>query len=167
MMRMIRELCDVEEDAADLTYRERYRLRQERSRPVLERIKAWVEQRRAEELFESRFKKALNYVHNQWEALTRYLEDGRLRMDNNPSESEFHVWGTTRRNHLFWGASCLPSGLVLLSLIRTCRMNNLDPYAYLSDVIRLASSGELSGAALTPQRWAERKAREKAAEVVV
>jgi hypothetical protein len=124
---------------------------------VLEEIRKWTEQQRKEEVLESGFKKALNYIVNQWTPLTRYLEDGRLSLDNNISEGEFHIFGITRRNHLFWGEGGLKDGLVVLGLIRTCRVNGINPYEYLKDVIERIRDGEEPARELIPTRWKPRQ----------
>ena len=112
-----------------------------------------TEQQQAEVL-ESSFKKALKYVSNQWTALKRFLDDGRLSIDNNIAESEFHVLGVGRRNYLFWGSrDGLTSGLVLLGLIRSCVANGIEPYHYLVDVIRRVATTETPARLLIPSRW--------------
>ena len=156
MLRMIRELCDVEDRAREMTPEQRWFHRLKHAWPILDRIATWVEEQRDKEVLTSSFKLALNYVHNQWMALICYLRDGRLRMDNNVSEADFHVFGVTRRNHLHWGKRGLPSGLVLFGLIRTCRVHGIDPYEYLRDVIRRVSVGTEPARELTPPRWKER-----------
>jgi len=156
MLRMIRELYAVEAFGEGLRAEERQVLRQLASRPVLARIRAWVREQRGAEFLESSFKKALNYVVNQWTALTRFLEDGRLSIDNNVAESEFHVLGVGRRNYLFWGSrEGLASGLVLFGLIRSCVANGLDPYEYLVDVIQRVVNTETPARLLIPSRWKE------------
>lgn len=156
MLRMIRRLYQVEAFGEDLPDEARQALRQLASRPVLSEIKAWVDEQRGLEVLESSFKKALNYVVNQWLPLTRYLEDGRLRIDNNVAESEFHVLGVGRRNHLFWGSrESLERGLVVFGLIRSCAANGIDPYTYLVDVIRRIVTTETPARLMIPSRWKE------------
>ena len=125
-------------------------------RPILARIGNWVTEQRNAEVLESSFKKALNYVANQWIALKRFLEDGRLSLDNNVAEAEFHVLGVGRRNYLFWGSrQSLDSGLVLFGLIRSCVANGIDPYRYLVDVIRRVTITQTPARLLIPSRWKE------------
>ncbi len=156
MLRMIRELYRVESVGEGLDAGARKIFRNLASRPLLSEIKAWVDQQRKAELLESSFKKALNYVNNQWDALTRYLEDGRLCLDNNAAEGQFHVLGVGRRNHLFWGSrESLESGLILFGLIQSCVANGIDPYVYLVDVIRRVVTTDVPGRLLIPSRWKE------------
>lgn len=154
MLRLIRKLYQVEAFGEDLSAEARQVLRHLASRPVLSEIKGWVDEQRGAEVLESSFKKALNYVVNQWVPLTRYLEDGRLSIDNNVAEGEFHVLGVGRRNHLFWGSrESLKSGLNLFGLIESCKANGIDPYTYLVDVIRRIATTEIPGRLLIPSRW--------------
>lgn len=154
MLRMIRRLYTVESWGAELQPEERRIFRQLAVRPVLARIGAWVTEQQQAEVLESSFKKALKYVSNQWTALKRFLDDGRLSIDNNIAESEFHVLGVGRRNYLFWGSrDGLTSGLVLLGLIRSCVANGIEPYHYLVDVIRRVATTETPARLLIPSRW--------------
>ncbi|MBE7465222.1 MAG: IS66 family transposase [Planctomycetes bacterium] len=156
MLRLIGKLYAVEDaaDEAKLTPKARWVLRLLASRPLLARIGAWVARQRDAEPLESSFKKALNYVVNQWSALKRFLEDGRLRLDNNLSEAEFHVVGVGRRNWLFFGSrEGLKSALVLYGLIRSCVAHGIDPYVYLVDVIRRVAGTDTPARELIPSRW--------------
>lgn len=154
MLRMIHKLYQVEAVARELKPEERHVLRQLASRPILSRIGMWVREQRDAEPLESSFRKALSYVVNQWKALTRFLEDGRLSPDNNIAESEFHVLGVGRRNYLFWGSrEGLESGMVLFGLIRSCVANGIDPYRYLADVIQRVTTTEATAQTLIPSRW--------------
>lgn len=154
MLKLIRRLYAIDSWGAELKPEERKIFRNLTLRPLLEKIRRWVAAQRQAELLESSFKKALNYVVNQWTALNRFLEDGRLSLDNNAAEAEFHVFGVGRRNYLFWGSrEGLASGLVLLGLIRSCVANGIDPYTYLVDVIRRVATTQLPARVLIPSRW--------------
>ncbi len=79
--------------------------------------------------------KALNYLHNQWPKLIRYLDDGRLRIDNNLVENAIRPFVVGRKNYLFCdtvrGANASAN---LYSLIETAKANNIEPYQYLRRV---------------------------------
>jgi transposase len=155
MLKLIRRLYAVDSWGAGLQPAERRIYRLLAARPIVAQIGNWVTEQRNAELVESSFKKALNYVFNQWNALKRFLEDGRLSLDNNVAEAEFHVLGVGRRNYLFWGSrEGLTSGLVLFGLIRSCVANGIDPYQYLVDVIRrVAADAQTPARLLIPSRW--------------
>ena len=156
MLRLIRGLYAADSYGKDLPAEERRLFRLLAVKPWLQRIGNWVTAQRQTEVLESSFKKALNYVSNQWAALKRFLEDGRLSLDNNISEAEFHVFGVGRRNYLFWGSrEGLASNLVLMGLIRSCVANKIDPYQYLLDVIRRVATTQTPARLLIPSRWRE------------
>jgi hypothetical protein len=80
--------------------------------------------------------KALDYSLKRWVALTRYLDDGAVPIDNNQVENQIRPWALGRSNWLFAGS--LRSGkraAAIMSLIQSARMNGHDPYAYLKDVL--------------------------------
>jgi transposase len=155
MLKMIQDLYHIEKLAQDMTPEQRHALRQERTRPLLTRIGEWVRKQSLAELIRSGFKLALNYALNQWEGLQRFLEDGRLRPDNNISEGEFHVFGVSRRNHLFFGTEeAIHKHLVMFSLTRSCVANGIDPYLYFKDVLRRISIHPARRILeLTPAHW--------------
>ncbi|MNF79595.1 Transposase IS66 family protein [compost metagenome] len=99
--------------------------------------------------------KALDYSLKRWVALTRYLDDGAVPIDNNPVENTIRPWALGRSNWLFAGS--LRSGkraAAIMSLIQSARMNGHDPYAYLKDVLtRLPTqkAGEIEH--LLPHQW--------------
>ena len=80
--------------------------------------------------------KAIDYSLNRWAALTRYLDDRRLPIDNNHDEQQIRPWATGRKNWLFAGT--LRAGqraAAIMSLIQSAKLNGHDPYAYLKDVL--------------------------------
>ena len=99
--------------------------------------------------------KALDYSLKRWVALTRYLEDGTVPIDNNPVENQIRPWALGRSNWLFAGS--LRSGkraAAIMSLIQSARMNGHDPYAYLKDVLTRLPTQRASGIEqLLPHQW--------------
>ena len=76
--------------------------------------------------------KALNYLHNEWDKLVRYLEDGRLEIDNNGAENAIRPFVLGRKNWLFSDSvKGVKASANLYSLIETAKANGLEPYAYL------------------------------------
>lgn len=100
--------------------------------------------------------KALDYCLKRWVALTRYLEDGAVPIDNNQVENQIRPWALGRSNWLFAGS--LRSGkraVAIMSLIQSARMNGHDPYAYLKDVLtRLPIQRASEIGQLLPHQWA-------------
>jgi transposase len=142
----IGELYAVESHTKDMPPAKRGILRQERSRPVLERIEAMLQRHLYTVTPSSLLGKALNYLAKQWPKLIRYVENGAWPIDNNVCENAIRPFVVGRRNWLFadtvGGAQASAN---LYSLIETCKANRVDPYAYLVKVfgaIPLAKSVE-------------------------
>ena len=155
MLALIQLLYKVEAKAGGLDPPAIQKLRQEESRPILERIQAQVEQDARVALPQSALGEAVTYATNQWSSLTRYVEDGRLHIDNNAAERALRCVAVGRKNWLFAGS---PAGgkraAVLYSLIRTCKQQGVEPFAYLRDVLERISTHPASRIAeLTPGGW--------------
>jgi transposase len=100
----IQQLYRVETDARDLTAEARRAVRAEQSTPILERFKGWLDEQGDRVLPKSPVGEAVGYVRKQWAALTRYVEDGDLTIDNNVSERALRRVCTGRKNWLFCGS---------------------------------------------------------------
>ncbi|MDN7765071.1 IS66 family transposase [Burkholderia cepacia] len=148
-------LYDVERDVAELKPDRRQAIRQQRSSPVADALHAWMVTQRKLVAEGSAIAKALDYSLKRWEALTRYLDDGHVPIDNNWLENQIRPWATGRSNWLFAGS--LRAGqraAAIMSLIRSAQLNGHDPYAYLKDVLtRLPTHRADDIASLLPHRW--------------
>ena len=112
-------------------------IRQNKAKPVADKLYAWLQQKRLGTTKNAAINKAIEYCLKRWTALTRYLDDGSLPIDNNWAENQMRPWALGRKNWLFAGS--LESGkraANVMSLIQSARLNGLDPYAYLADVLR-------------------------------
>jgi len=151
----IRELYAVEADARALAADARCALREERARPVLERFKTWLDEQADVVLPKSPIGEAVGYARKQWGALTRYLDDGALAIDNNVSERALRKVVVGRGNWLFCGND--EGGrraAILYSLVATCKEHGLDPWAYLRDVLaRIPTHPDQRRAELLPRYW--------------
>jgi transposase len=149
------QLYDVEREVADLEVDERRRLRQLKAKPITDHLQAWLILQRQKVPEGSATARAIDYSLNRWTALTRYLGDGRLPADNNWIENRIRPIALGRANWLFAGS--LRAGqraAAIMSLIGSARMNGLDPYAYLKDVLeRLPTQPASRIAELLPHRW--------------
>jgi hypothetical protein len=156
MVALIQQLYEVEREAAELDFEGRRRLRQERSMPHLSRID---QQRRALQevaLPKSPLGDALRYLENQWTALNRFVEDGRLSIDNNGAENQLRAVALGRKNWLFAGSMAgLHRAALLYSLAQSCRLAGVEPFAYFRDVLlRVATHPQSAIHQLTPKGWA-------------
>ena len=148
------QLFKLEEQWKDLTPEERQKKRLEQAKPVLDAILAWANTRTAAP--KSKLGIALNYLKNQWPALTTYLQDGRIELSNNRAERSIKPFVISRKNFLFANTTNgAQSCAVLFSLIETAKENNLDPCRYLTWVLKEAPKRSCSDPAwaqtLTPQ----------------
>ncbi len=143
-------------DAKGLSPDERVALRQERSQPVLEKIRRWLAATHGSEPPASDLAKAAAYMTNHWVALNRFLHDGRLKLDNNLTEQQLRAIALGRNNFLFFGSHrAAEQAAVLYSLTRTCALHGVSPLAYLTDVLRKLATGWLQSRIdeLLPGAW--------------
>lgn len=129
---LIQKLYRVEKQAKQLTSRERFDYRQQHAKPILERLRRWLDDSLPNVLPSSTAGKTLNYLHNEWDKLTCHLDDGRLKIDNNLAENVIRPFVVARKNWLF-STSCegVNASANLYSLIETTKANGLEPYACL------------------------------------
>ncbi|WP_087738480.1 IS66 family transposase [Paraburkholderia piptadeniae] len=149
-------LYEIEREAAVLDPDARRALRHSRSRPVMDALHAWMSAQRCLVPEASGIAKALDYNLNRWAALTRYLDDGHVPIDNNWIENQIRPWATGRKNWLFAGS--LRAGeraAAIMSLIRSAQLNGHDPLSYLKDVLtRLPTHRASDIEQLLPHCWA-------------
>jgi transposase len=108
-------------------------LRQEKSKPILEKFKAWVDELLPGTPPNSALGKALGYTSRQWPKLVRHLEHGEIPVDNNYIERQIKSYATGRRAWLFaYDAAGAQASANLYSLVMSCRANEIEPYAYLN-----------------------------------
>ena len=158
-LQLIGELYQVERDIDGLTdLGERVAQRRSRSAPVAKALHDWLIAHRSKVPGGTATAKAIDYSLNRWAALTRYLDDPRLPIDNNHDEQQIRPWATGRKNWLFAGT--LAAGkraAVITSLIQSAKLNGHDPYAYLKDVLhRLPTQRASEIGQLLPHRWTPR-----------
>lgn len=148
-------LYEIERQARNMSDEDRWRIRQEKASPILDALHDWMLAQRDLVPNGSATAKALDYSLKRWVALTRYLEDGAVPIDNNQVENQIRPWALGRSNWLFAGS--LRSGkraAAIMSLIQSARMNGHDPYAYLKDVLtRLPTQRASEIGQLLPHQW--------------
>jgi transposase len=129
---LIQKLYRVEKQARKLTPEKRFDHRQHHAKPVLDEMRIWLDQVLPQVPPTSATGKALHYLHNEWEKLIRYLDDGRLEIDNNAAENAIRPFVVGRKNWLFSDSvKGVTASANLYSLIETAKANGLEPYAYL------------------------------------
>jgi len=160
---MIRLLYKIEKKCAKLEPDERYRYRQEHSVAILDSFEDWMRPLTLSVPPKSRLGEALTYARNQWAALRRFTEDGRLAVDNGACERAIRPIALGRKNWLFAGSDAGGERAAkIYSLIGTCRRHHLDPFHYLWHLFRhLPEQPEDRFHELTPLAWAAQKAQRR------
>ncbi len=151
----IQQLYRVEAEAKDLTPAARGARRQGQAAPVLERFKQWLDEQADVVLPKSPIGEAVHYARAQWRALTRYVDDGDLTIDNNASERALRRVCTGRKNWLFCGSDEGGTrAAILYSIVATCKAHAIDVWAYLKDVLeRIPTHPDRRRAELLPRNW--------------
>jgi hypothetical protein len=157
ILEIIRRLYEVEDRARPLDDDARRAMRQTEAVPILKRLREELDRLSSRLLPKSALAQAITYALNQWEALCRYTEDGRLTIDNNVSERRLRDQAIGRKNWMFLGSDGAgPRAAVLCTIIAGAKRHRLEPWAYLHDVILQLSvdASPESLARLLPDRWA-------------
>jgi transposase len=132
----IAPLYAVEADIRGLSADERRQARQRRSKPIVDALRLWLEAQLAAVSGKSTIATAIRYALSRWDGLARFLDDGRVEIDSNVVERSIRPIALGRKNHLFVGSDGGGEHwAVIASLIETCKMNGVDPQAYLRDVL--------------------------------
>ena len=136
MLALIAKLYSIEREAKDVDEATRLALRQSRSVPVFDKIKAWLDAEQGVVLPRSPMAAAITYAQNQWQALTTYTTQGFLNIDNNASERALKRVALGRKNWLFAGNDAAAENHARLwSLIASCERHAIDPQRYLTSVL--------------------------------
>jgi transposase len=134
----IGKLYAIDAETKELPTTRRTEERRRRAEPVLEAFRIWLDVEELLALPKSPIGQAIGYARNQWQPLTRFLEDGRLRLDNNISELELRHQAVGRKNWLFVGSEDGAEwNTIAVSLIASCKLHGIEPWAYLRDVLIL------------------------------
>jgi len=169
-MRYFCQLFDIEDQLHDITDQQRYDIRQEKSRPLVESFHQWLqtELNSGKVLPKSKLRNAMTYMTNRWETFNRYLDCGRAKIDNNQTEAALKYAILGRKAWLFVGNK--PAGetaATLFTLTKTCNRHHIDPMAYLTDVYtRLPSMTSEELPELLPDRWIEQHPQHRIQERV-
>ncbi|WP_269490054.1 IS66 family transposase [Alkalilimnicola ehrlichii] len=153
---LIGKLYRVEREGKTLDPEDRLVLRQQQSRPLIDKLQRWLEKSITQVPPKTAIGKALRYLQTQWPRLTRFLDDGRIPLDNNPAENAIRPFVVGRKNWLFshttQGAA---ASAMIYSVIETAKANGLEPYEYLEDVLTRLPAADTDQAiqALLPWNW--------------
>lgn len=158
-------LFDIERPIAGNPPDVRQQVRAQLAKPRLDELGTWLDQQLQRIPGRGELAKAIRYARSRWDALTRYIDDGRLEISNNAGENVIRCIGIGRKNWLFAGSD---SGGVraatFYTIIRTCVLNGIEPEAYLREVLACIGEFPINRIhELLPWNFAARKARSLAA----
>jgi transposase len=162
---LVQQLYQVERAATGLSVEARRLLRQEQSVPLLGQIDTVRQDLARTVLPKSPLGEAVRYLTNQWTVLQRFVEDGRLAIDNNRAENQLRVVAVGRKNWLFAGSlEGARRAALLYSIVQSCKLVDVPPFEYLKDVLlRIATHPQRLIGQLTPKGWAAAFGRQAAA----
>ena len=154
-LKLFGALYDVERPIHQLDDDQRHAIRQQQAKPIADALHTWLLAQRQRVPEGSATAKAIDYSLRRWDALTHYLNDGAVPIDNNWVENRIRPVAIGRANWLFAGS--LRAGqraAAVMSLIHSARLNGHDPYAYMKDILdRLPSQPASQIDELFPHRW--------------
>jgi transposase len=164
LLEMVRGLYAVEDEARPLDHDARRELRQQKSMPILAKIKMWLDAEQQLVLPRSPMAAAITYTLNQWDALCRYVEQGFLNIDNNAAERALKRVAIGRKNWLFAGHDeAGASHARLYTLIASAERHGIDPQRYLTSVLAKIGQTKLSELQqFLPEVWKQEDAAEPA-----
>jgi transposase len=152
-----RQLYDVEDRVRGKSSEEILALRCELSVPIMNQFRQWLDRDSTRKVLpKSRLGETVRYLNNQWDALTVFLGDGRVPIDNNETEQLMKQIATGRKNWLFVGS--VEAGYraaILLTIVSTAHRYHLDLWLYVKDVLGRLLGGERNLAELRADRWAQ------------
>ena len=155
VLEWIRQLYDIEDRARTWPPEARLQLRIAEAIPVLDKIGAYLTGLARTVLPKSSLAKAVNYARNQWAALRRYTEDGRLTIDNNVSERTLRHQAIGRKNWLFLGSEAAgPRAAVLCTILAGAKRHRIEPWCYVRDLLLRLHADDLRLDEMLPDRWA-------------
>jgi hypothetical protein len=155
ILEWIRQLYDIEDRAHDWSVAARRELRAGEANPVLDKIEAYLAELAPRALPKTTLAKAVTYARNQWEALRRYTDDGRLTIDNNVSERTLRHQAIGRKNWLFLGSEAAgPRAAVLYTILAGAKRHRIEPWVYVRDLLLRLHADDLRLEEMLPDRWA-------------
>ncbi len=157
VLAQIQALYAIESQIRGRPAEHRRQARQERSRPVVEALHAWLQAHQGRVSAVSDLAKAIRYALRHWPGLTLFLDDGRVEMDSNVVERAIRPVALNRKNALFAGSDGgARHWAIAMTLIQTAKLNGVEPMAWLTDVLERIVSGRTKATelgSLLPWNW--------------
>jgi transposase len=164
-VKRIDAIFDIERDIHGLSADERLRMRRETSAPLVAALETWLRAERVKLSRHAAIAKAIDYMLTRWPGFTRFLEDGRICLTNNAAERALRGLALGRKSWLFAGSERgAERAAVMYTLIQTAKLNDVDPQAWLADVLaRIADIPLPRLGELLPWNWRATAPAQKAA----
>ena len=142
MIERLQAIYAIEAEIRGSSAEQRLAARRTRSAPLMAALKARLTETVGQLFSQSKLVEAINYALNHWDGLTLFLRDGRVEVDSNTVERSMRPIAMGRRNSLFSGSEGgAESWAILASIVNTAKLHELDPQAYLADVLERIVSG--------------------------
>ena len=141
-LKHIAEFYTIEKDIRGRSAEERRLVRQQKSRPLAEAFVRWLRAKLALISQKGKLADAIRYALSRWDGLTRFIDDGRIELDNNVVERSIRPITLNRKNALFAGSDGgAEHWAIIAALVETCKLNDVDPLAYLTDALTRIVNG--------------------------
>ena len=138
VLKLMQKLYETERKCKllNVDYATRKQMRQQESKPELERLKKFLSENSSVVPPKSAIGKAIHYTINIWSNLERYIQDGRYEIDNNLIENKIRPLALGRKNYLFAGShKAAQRAAMMYSFFATCKTNSVEPFSWLRDVL--------------------------------
>jgi transposase len=154
-VKRIDTIFDIEREINGRSIEERLAVRRARTAALVAELETWMRAERAKLSRHSEVAKAMDYMLKRWAAFTRFLEDGRICISNNAAERELRGIALGRKSWLFAGSDRGGERAALMyTLIQTARLNDVDPHAWLADVLARINDHDIQTLdQLLPWNW--------------
>jgi transposase len=164
-VKRIDALFDIERGINGQSAEERLRVRQEQSAPLVAALEAWLREQRARLSSASAVAGPIDYMLRRWDRFARFIEDGRICLTNNAAERALRGFALGRKSWLFAGSERgADRAAVMATLIMTAKLNDIDPQAWLADVLSRINNHPIHRLdELLPWSWAAEMERRKVA----
>ncbi len=164
-VKRIDALFDIERGINGLSAEERLRVRQEQSAPLVAALEAWLRDERSRLSRSASVAKPIDYMLKRWDRFARFIDDGRICLTNNAAERALRGFALGRKSWLFAGSERgADRAAAMTTLIMTAKLNEIDPLAWLADVLaRIADHPVSKLDDLLPWNWAPAKGPRKLA----
>ena len=154
MLRRIAQLYSIEEEVRGASAEQRRLVRHERSRVIADDLRQYLDARGRQVSTKSKLGEAIRYALTRWDGLSRFLDDGRIDLDNNAVERSIRPLALNRKNALFAGSDeGGDNWAVIATLIENCKLSGINPHTWLTDTLTKLAEGHPANAVGELMPW--------------